>query len=45
MKLVLATILSKYRLTLAEEKLVKPQRRGFTLSPKGGVRMLVTGKR
>jgi cytochrome P450 family 110 len=45
MKLVLATILSKYRLTLAEEKLVKPQRRGFTLSPKGGVRMLVAGKR
>jgi cytochrome P450 family 110 len=45
MKLVIATILSKYQLTLAEDKPVKPQRRGFTLSPKGGVRLVVAGKR
>lgn len=45
MKLVLATILSKYQLALAERKPVKLQRRGFTLAPKGGVRMVMTGKR
>jgi unspecific monooxygenase len=45
MKLVLATILSKYQLALAEDKPVKVQRRGFTLSPAGGVRMVMTGKR
>jgi cytochrome P450 family 110 len=45
MKLVLATLLSKYQLALAEDKPVKLQRRGFTLSPKGGVRLLVAGKR
>jgi cytochrome P450 family 110 len=45
MKLVLATVLSKYQLTLAEDKPVKAQRRGFTLAPTGGVRMVMTGKR
>jgi unspecific monooxygenase len=45
MKLVLATILSKYQLALAEDKPVKLQRRGFTLAPRGGVRMVMTGKR
>ncbi len=45
MSLVLATILSKYQLTLAEDKPVKSQRRGFTLAPIGGVRMVMTGKR
>ena len=44
-KLVLATILSHYRLTLAEEKPVKAQRRGFTIAPAGGIRMVMTGKR
>ncbi|BCL34514.1 cytochrome P450 [Nostoc sp. MS1] len=44
-KLVLATVLSNYQLALAEDKPVKLQRRGFTLAPKGGVRMMVTGKR
>lgn len=39
MKLVLATILSNYQLTLAENRPVKLQRRGFTLAPTGGVRM------
>jgi unspecific monooxygenase len=45
MKLVLATILSKYQLALAEDKPVKLQRRGFTLAPAGGVRMVVVGNR
>jgi unspecific monooxygenase len=45
MKLVLATILSKYELALAEAKPVKLQRRGFTLAPAGGVRMVMNGKR
>ncbi|OUL34635.1 cytochrome P450 [Nostoc sp. T09] len=45
MKLVLATVLSKYQLSLAENKPVKVQRRGFTLSPTGGVRMVMTRKR
>lgn len=44
MKLVLATILSKYQLVLAEDKPVIMQRRGFTLAPKGGVRMMITEK-
>lgn len=41
MKLVLATILSRYELTLAERKPVQPQRRGITLSPAGGVKMVL----
>jgi unspecific monooxygenase len=45
MKLVLATILSKYQLTLALDKPVKLQRRGFTLAPTGGVRMVMTKAR
>jgi unspecific monooxygenase len=45
MKLVLATILSGYQFALADDEPVKLQRRGFTLAPTGGVRMLVTGKR
>lgn len=45
MKLVLATILSQYQLALAEDKPVKLQRRGFTLAPTGGVRIVMTGKR
>ncbi|WP_009629921.1 cytochrome P450 [Synechocystis sp. PCC 7509] len=43
MKLVLATVLSKYQLALAEDKPVKLQRRGFTLAPTGGVRIVMTG--
>jgi cytochrome P450 family 110 len=43
MKLVLATVLSKYQLALAEDKPVKLQRRGFTLAPKGGVPIVMTG--
>ncbi|PAX49059.1 cytochrome P450 [Brunnivagina elsteri] len=45
MKLVLAMVLSKYQLALGEDKPVKLQRRGFTLAPAGGVRMLMVGKR
>jgi unspecific monooxygenase len=45
MKLVLAIILSRYKFALAEDKPVKPQRRGFTLAPTGGVRLVMTGKR
>ncbi|MDX2217194.1 MAG: cytochrome P450 [Oculatellaceae cyanobacterium bins.114] len=45
MKLVLATVLSHYQLTLLETKPVKMQRRGFTLAPAGGVRMVITRKR
>ncbi|AFY30606.1 cytochrome P450 [Calothrix sp. PCC 7507] len=44
-KLVLATVLSKYQLALAEDKPVKLQRRGFALAPAGGVRMVMIGKR
>jgi unspecific monooxygenase len=45
MKLVLAMIVSKYQLTLTEDQPIKLQRRGFTLAPAGGVRMMMTGKR
>jgi unspecific monooxygenase len=45
MKLVLAKILSKYQLALAEDKPVKLERRGFALAPAGGIRMVMTGKR
>jgi unspecific monooxygenase len=45
MKLVLATVLSKYQLGNSENKPVKIQRRGFTLAPAGGVRMVMVGKR
>jgi cytochrome P450 family 110 len=45
MKLVLATILSRYQLALADYKLEKPQRRGFTLAPANGVKMIIKGRR
>ncbi|MCC5644463.1 cytochrome P450 [Nostoc sp. CHAB 5824] len=44
-KLVLATVLSNYQLALVENKPIKLQRRGFTLAPDGGVRMVTIGKR
>lgn len=44
MKLVLATILSRYQIGLVDEKLVTPQRRGVTLGPRG-VKIVVKGKR
>lgn len=45
MKLVLATTLSHYQLSLANKQPEKPQRRGLTLGPSGGVKMLITGQR
>ncbi len=45
MKLVLATIMSKYELTLASKKPEKPSRRGVTMAPDNGVKMIVTGER
>ena len=44
MKLALATILSSYQLTLADNRPVKPARRGVVLSPKGGVKMIFQGQ-
>ncbi|HEY9638357.1 MAG TPA: cytochrome P450 [Coleofasciculaceae cyanobacterium] len=41
MKLVLATILSSYQLALAEQRPVRAKRRGVTLAPVGGVKMVV----
>ncbi|WP_375500539.1 cytochrome P450 [uncultured Nostoc sp.] len=45
MKLVLATILSRYQLELVNRRRERPQRRGFTLAPASGVKMLITGQR
>jgi len=45
MKLVLATILSRYQLALVDHKPVQPQRRGVTLAPAGGVKMVFAGER
>jgi len=45
MKLVLATILSDYDLKLAENGPIKPQRRGITLSPAGGIKMIKVADR
>ncbi|MEQ8959760.1 MAG: cytochrome P450, partial [Coleofasciculus sp. C2-GNP5-27] len=45
MKLVLATILSRYQLALRDTNPVKPKRRGFTVSPEGGVQMVMKGVR
>lgn len=45
MKLVLATILSHYQLTLTEKQPEIPQRRGVTLAPARGVKMKILGLR
>jgi cytochrome P450 family 110 len=45
MKLVLATVLSRCRLALVDERPVKLQRRGFTLAPSGGVPLVMTSRR
>lgn len=45
MKLVLATIVSGYELELINDKPEKPARRGVTLAPKTGVRMIFKGKK
>jgi len=45
MKLVLATILSRYQLALADNQPEIPRRRGVTLAPARGVKMVITGQR
>lgn len=45
MKLVVATILSRFQLALADNRLVRPVRRGITIVPDSGVRMVITAKR
>ena len=45
MKLVLGTVLSRYQLALANNKPVKPKRRGVTVAPSNGIPMVMTGKR
>jgi unspecific monooxygenase len=45
MKLVLATVVSGYKLALADNKPEKAQRRGVTLVPAKGVRMKMEGIR
>lgn len=45
MKLVLATVLSRWQMELANSKPVQPIRRGAVFGPTDGVRMVVTGMR
>lgn len=45
MKLALATIMSRYQLELADNRPVKPLRRGITMAPAGGIGMVMKGKR
>lgn len=45
MKLVLATVLSCYQLTLANRGLVKPVRRGITIVPSGNFRLRAISRR
>ncbi|MGK7918886.1 MAG: cytochrome P450 [Trichodesmium sp.] len=45
MRLVLATLLSNFEMELADNQPVKPKRRGITLGPAGGVKMLMKGER
>ncbi|MGD1701922.1 cytochrome P450 [Dapis sp. BLCC M229] len=45
MRLVLATLLSNFEMELADNRPVKPQRRGFTLGTSTGVKMLMKGER
>jgi cytochrome P450 family 110 len=45
MKLVLATILSRCQLNLAESQPVLPKRRGLTMTPAGGVKMVLRDRR
>lgn len=44
MKLVLAKVLSRHSLELAENRPVMPVRRGVTMAPAGGVRLVVKGR-
>lgn len=42
MKLVIATILSRFQLELVDKQPVRPVRRGITIVPSGGVHMVIT---
>ncbi len=42
MKLVLATILSRFQLSLVDRRPIKPVRRGVTVAPPGNMQMVVT---
>lgn len=44
-KLVLETILSRYQLVLVNQQPERLVRRGFTLAPASGVKMVITGRR
>jgi unspecific monooxygenase len=45
MKLAIATLLTHYEMELADSKPEVPRRRGVTLAPKRGVRMVIKGHR
>ena len=45
MKLVLATIVSHFQLAIADNRPVRPVRRGLTLAPPGGMQMVATTQR
>jgi cytochrome P450 len=45
MKLVLATIVSRFQLTLTSSRPIKPVRRGLTLAPPAGMRMVAIAHR
>ncbi len=45
MKLVLATIVSKYNLELADNKPIKPVRNGIVITPSNGIPLVMTGLR
>ncbi len=45
LKLVLATVVAQCELELVDTKPIKAQRRGFTLAPAGGVKMVLRGQR
>ncbi len=45
MKLVIATIVAKYNFKLADNKPIKPMRRGGTIAPSNGVPLVITGLR
>ncbi len=45
MKLILATILSRFELELVDKKPLLPVRRGITIVPNGGVSMIVKSRR
>jgi cytochrome P450 len=45
MKLAIATMMSHYQLALGDSRPEKPRRRGVTLAPTRGVKMVMQGKR